>query len=140
MLFHTVIGQYGQLMRGALEFTSFHSISLWFFFCYLIDVIVTSFIHEFRSATVRISSLLIEFSIQTIADDGVVVVVLPFRSELKMSASHVMSSIEPLIPNTSNGLITSSNSQHQRRSPAIDSNLSVTLDDRGMYNVWLRSA
>lgn len=54
-----------------------------------------------------------------------------------MSASHILSTIEPLIPNTSNGIINSSNNQQQRHSPDIDSNLRVTLDDRGTYSPHL---
>lgn len=53
-----------------------------------------------------------------------------------MSTSHVLSAIEPLIPNATNGLLTPSSNQ-QSRSPDIDRNLSVSLDDRGRYNfIW----
>lgn len=48
-----------------------------------------------------------------------------------MSTSNSMSSLEPLIPSTTNGLYTSSSGGDRSHSPDNDRNLCVTLDDRG---------
>ncbi|XP_031641230.1 T-related protein [Contarinia nasturtii] len=51
-----------------------------------------------------------------------------------MSSSHTMSTIEPLIPSSSNSLLTSTSSDRSR-SPDTDRNLCVMLDDR---DLWMR--
>lgn len=47
-----------------------------------------------------------------------------------MSSSHAISTIEPLIPSSSNSLLTST-SNDRSHSPDTDRNLCVMLDDRG---------
>lgn len=47
-----------------------------------------------------------------------------------MSTSHSLTTIEPMMPATTNGMLTTA-SNERSRSPDIDRNLCVTLDDRG---------
>lgn len=51
----------------------------------------------------------------------------------KMSGSHGLSTIEPLIPSSSNSLLTPT-SGDRSHSPEADRNLCVMLDDRGKIN------
>lgn len=49
----------------------------------------------------------------------------------KMSNSNSISPLESSIPNSTNGLFTTTNNGDRTHSPDNDRNLSVTLDDRG---------
>lgn len=59
------------------------------------------------------------------------------RSIDDMATSHILSAIEPLIngATSGNGNASDTTQQHHNRSPDIDRNLNITLDDR---DLWLR--
>lgn len=51
-----------------------------------------------------------------------------------MPTSQILPAMDPLIPNSSGGLLTpTNNNQQNRNSEANDRNLNVSLDDRGAY-------
>lgn len=52
-----------------------------------------------------------------------------------MATSHILSAIEPLVPNTTNDISTLSHQSMSNRSPEIDRNVNVSLDDR---DLWMR--
>lgn len=55
-----------------------------------------------------------------------------------MPTSQILSTMDPLIPNSSSGLLTPTSSNQQNRN-AIDSdrNLNVTLDERGTSHIYI---
>lgn len=52
-----------------------------------------------------------------------------------MATSHILSAIEPLVPNTTNDIGTLNHQSMSNRSPEIDRNVNVLLDDR---DLWMR--
>lgn len=48
-----------------------------------------------------------------------------------MSNSHALTTLEPLIPNSSNSLLAPTSNNERSHSPDTDRNLCVMLDDRG---------
>lgn len=54
-----------------------------------------------------------------------------------MSNSHALTTLEPLIPNSSNSLLAPTSNNERSHSPDTDRNLCVMLDDRG--NVYRKN-